>query len=329
VLLCWIRLKIKNVVEGENISGKSNLAVSELIRKFLEYCEVNKNQSSKTLENYRHYLGRFAAFAGAGLPVSGISLEMVDKYRIFLNRMRSVANNPLLTAKTQAYHIIALRAFLKYLVKQDIQSLAPDKIELGKLPGRTVDFLERDELEKLFAVIDTSGIKGKRDYAILRTLYSTGLRISELVELDRDEINLETCEFRVMGKGSKYRIVFLSKEAAEAIKHYLSARGDDLKPVFINHGRGKASKGLNLNEKKRITPTMIQYLVRNYAKMAGLVKKVTPHKLRHSFATELLKNGADIRSVQDMLGHSSITTTQIYTHLTNRHLKEIHGKYHK
>lgn len=317
------------MVEEKNTLGKSDLTVSRSIQKFLEYCEVNKNQSIKTLENYRHYLGRFAVFVGADLPVSRVSLELVDKYRIFLNRLRGDADKPLLTAKTQAYHVIALRAFLKYLVKQDIQSLAPDKIELGKLPGRTVDFLERAELEKLFAVIDTSGITGKRDYAILRTLYSTGLRISELVGLNRDEINLETCEFRVIGKGSKYRIVFLSKDAAEAIKDYLSARKDDLKPVFINHGRGKALNGLNLNERKRITPTMIQYLVRNYAKTAGLVKKVTPHKLRHSFATELLKNGADIRSVQDMLGHSSITTTQIYTHLTNRRLKEIHSKYHK
>lgn len=317
------------MAEGKENSGKNNPAVSRLIQKFLEYCEVNKNQSVKTLENYRHYLGRFALFAGSDLAISEVSLELVDKYRIFLNRLRDGKDKPLLTAKTQSYHIIALRAFLKYLVKQDIQSLAPDKIELGKLPERTVDFLERAELEKLFKVIDTSGITGRRDYAILRTLYSTGLRISELVGLNRDEINLETCEFRVMGKGSKYRIVFLSKDAAESIKAYLAARKDDLKAVFINHGRGRALNGLSLNERKRITPTMIQYLVRNYAKMAGLVKKVTPHKLRHSFATELLKNGADIRSVQDMLGHSSITTTQIYTHLTNRHLKEIHSKYHK
>lgn len=324
-----MRLKIKNVVEEKNISGKNKLAVSRLIQKFLEYCEVNKNQSVKTLENYRHYLGRFSLFAGGELSASEVSLELVDKYRIFLNRLPGATDKPLLTGKTQAYHVIALRAFLKYLVKQDIQSLAPDKIELGKLPGRTVDFLEREELEKLFEVIDISGITGKRDYAILRTLYSTGLRISELVGLNRDEINLETCEFRVIGKGSKYRIVFLSKDAAQAIKVYLSARKDDMKPVFINHGRGKALNGLSLNERKRITPTMIQYLVRNYAKQAGLVKKVTPHKLRHSFATELLKNGADIRSVQDMLGHSSITTTQIYTHLTNRRLKEIHSKYHK
>ena len=324
-----MRLKIKNVVEVGKNPGKNALTVSRLVQKFLEYCEVNKNQSAKTLENYRHYLGRFTTFAGSELAVSQVSLELVDKYRIFLNRLRDKLDKPLLTSKTQAYHIIALRAFLKYLVKQDIQSLAPDKIELGKLPGRTVDFLERAELERLFAIIDTSTLTGKRDYAVLRTLYSTGLRISELVGLNRDEINLDTCEFRVIGKGSKYRIVFLSKDAAEAIKRYLAARQDDWKPVFINHGRGKALNGMNLNERKRITPTMIQYLVRNYAKMAGLVKKVTPHKLRHSFATELLKNGADIRSVQDMLGHSSITTTQIYTHLTNRHLKEIHGKYHK
>ncbi len=305
------------------------MTISRAVQKFLEYSEVNKNQSLKTLENYRHYLGRFAAFAGADLLMTGVTLDLVDKYRIYLNRLRDDSDKPLLSVKTQAYHVIALRAFLKYLVKQDIPSLAPDKIELGKLPGRTVDFLEREELERLFAVIDTSGITGLRDYAILRTLYSTGLRISELVGLNRDGINLETCEFRVIGKGGKYRIVFLSRDAAEAIQRYLTARKDDLKPVFINHGRGKAGAGYSLSERKRISPTMVQVLVRKYAAMAGLVKKVTPHKLRHSFATELLKNGADIRSVQDMLGHSSITTTQIYTHLTNKRLKEVHGKYHR
>lgn len=310
-------------------NSEQKKTVGQLVQKFLEYSEINKNQSLKTLENYRHYLDRFGRFVGKDLDIGKIDLDMVDKYRLYLNRLQDANNEPLLTVKTQAYHVIALRAFLKYIVKQDIQSLAPDKIELGKMPGRTVDFLEREELEKLFEAIDQTKMTGKRDFAILRTLYSTGLRISELVRLNKDDINLESREFKVIGKGSKYRIVFLSQDAAVAIGDYWASRKDDLKPAFINHGRGKKMDGMNLNERKRLTATMVQFVVRNYAKAAGIVKKVTPHKLRHSFATELLKNGADIRSVQDMLGHSSITTTQIYTHLTNRHLKEIHDKYHK
>lgn len=311
------------------------LKLKEAVQKFLEYCEVNRNQSLKTLENYRHYLARLVVFCSADKPVKAIDMETINQYRIFLNRLKDENGNPLLSMKTQGYHVIALRAFLKYLTKHDIECLSPEKIELGKMPQRSVDFLEKDELHRLFGVVKKDSISGLRDYAILRTLYSTGLRISELVRLDKDMINLETREFRVLGKGGKHRIVFLSKEAAESISAYLNLRRDSLKPVFVNHGRGKAEKEedilsgkVNLNEKRRISPTMVQYLVRNYARKAGLVKEVTPHKLRHSFATELLKNGADLRSVQEMLGHSSITTTQIYTHVTNQRLKEIHDRFH-
>lgn len=317
--------------------GKENkingITLGEGLRRFLEYCEITRNQADKTLENYRHYLRRFTDFAGAELPVCGITLDLVNRYRLDLNRLLNDDKKQLLNAKTQAYHIIALRAFLKFLIKQDQETLAPEKVELGKMPQRTVDFLERDELERLFAAVDISKTRGLRDLAVLRTLFSTGLRISELVNLNREQINLQSREFRVIGKGGKYRIVFLSDDAAAAIDNYLAARRDSLKPVFISHGRGKSlAEGkvvVGRDENRRITATMIQYLIRNYARRAGLVKKVTPHKLRHSFATELLKNGADIRSVQEMLGHSSITTTQIYTHLTNRRLKEIHQKYHK
>ncbi len=312
--------------------NKKEITIAEALKKFLEYAEITKNQAAKTLENYRHYLSRFAAFVKPQTLIGEISLDQIDQYRLFLNRLEDEDGKPLLNIKTQAYHIIALRAFLKYLIKQDYFTLAPEKIELGKIPARTVDFLERDELEALFAVVDQNKISGLRDYAVLRCLYSTGLRISELVNLDREQINLDTKEFRVIGKGGKYRIVFLSPEAAAALDVYWRARDDDLKPAFINHGRGKemmAAAKMSRNENKRISTTMVQYSIRNYARKAGLIKKVTPHKLRHSFATELLKNGADIRSVQEMLGHSSITTTQIYTHLTNRRLKEIHDKYHK
>lgn len=314
------------------MSKKRKIKLAEAIRKFLEYCEITKNRSAKTLENYSHYLGRFVKFAEGELDVSKISLDLVNDFRLHLNRMQDADGRELLTQKTRGYHIIALRAFLKYLIKNDYETLAPEKVELGKMPQRTVDFLERDELNKLFAAVDKSGLIGLRNYAILRTLYSTGLRISELIALNIENINLDTREFRVNGKGGKYRIVFLSSDAASAIQNYLKARKDDLKPLFLNHGRMKAkAEGVTISiaEQRRLTPTMVQFMIRNTAKKAGLVKKVTPHKLRHSFATELLRNGADIRSVQEMLGHSSITTTQIYTHLTNRQLREIHEKYHK
>lgn len=336
------------------IGKKQKVNLKTAVQKFLEYCEIHKNQSQKTLENYGHYLRRFVSWvdnrsgqavlpegklkksADQSMDIAKINLELIDNFRLYLNRLKDADGEQLLTVKTQNFHVIALRAFLKYCIRQDWETLAPEKIEVAKLGDRTVDFLERDELERLFEVIDRTKIGGLRDYAILRTLYSTGLRVSELVALDRDQINLETGEFRVVGKGRKQRIVFLSQDAAGAIKEYLAGRGDKFSPVFINHGRGKASEknlgevvGKSMDEKKRLTATMIQYLVRNYALKAGIVKPVTPHKLRHSFATELLKNGADIRSVQEMLGHSSITTTQIYTHLTNKRLKEVHEKFHK
>jgi site-specific recombinase XerD len=299
------------------------------INQFLEYAEITKNQSDKTLENYRHYLGRFRDWAGENLSPASIKLDHINNFRIYLNRLRDENGNPLLSIKTQNYHIIALRAFLKYLIKNDVETLAPEKIELGKIPERSVEFLEREELERLFQSIDTSKIQGLRDMAILRTLYSTGLRVSELSNLNRDQIDLKRREFMVRGKGKKLRIVFLSPDACEAIKTYLLARKDTLKPVFINHGRGKKADLKSQDEVKRLSVTMVEYLVRNYGLKAGIIKRVTPHKLRHSFATELLKNGADIRSVQEMLGHASITTTQIYTHLTNQRLREVHDKFHK
>jgi site-specific recombinase XerD len=307
------------------------------MRSFLEYCEITKNRSAKTLENYQHYLARFADFAGMERPVAEIDLPLVNDFRLWLNRLTDRQGKPLLTIKTQHYHIIALRAFLKFLIRQDQPTLAPEKVELPKLKERSVDFLEREELDALFAAVERGTVIGKRNYAILRTLYSTGLRISELVGLDRDQINLQSREFRVAGKGGKYRIVFLSPEAAEAIADYWRLRKDSLAPAFISHGRGStvadsytaARSSVSASNKGRLTATMVQYLIRQLARRAGLVKPVTPHKLRHSFATELLKNGADIRSVQEMLGHSSITTTQIYTHLTNRRLRQIHDKYHR
>jgi len=306
------------------------MKLSDAIRQFLEYCEIEKNQSQKTLTNYSHYLERFLEFAG-DVDLLKIDLNLIKKYRLHLNRYEFRPNEPL-TVKTQNYHIIALRAFLKYCVKRDWKSLEPEKVELSKIPQRTVEYLARDELQMLFDSVDTSKINGLRNRAILELLYSTGLRISELVSLNRNQINLDRGEFQIRGKGRKVRIVFLSDCAKKWLKEYLNARDDNFDPLFLNHRRPRGSKDKDLDTKgehRRLTEYTIQEMVRITACRAGIVKKVTPHTLRHSFATELLINGADIRSVQEMLGHSSITTTQIYTHITNRKLKEIHQKYHK
>lgn len=306
------------------------MQLSETIRHFLEHCEIEKNQSKRTLVNYQHYLERFVIFTG-DTELEKIDLELVRRYRLFLNRFEFRPNEPL-SVKTQNYHIIALRAFLKYCAKQDWKTLEPSKIELSKIPDRSVEYLTRDELERLFEAVDTSTIIGLRNRTIIEMLYSTGLRISELTGLNRDQINLERGEFQVRGKGRKMRIVFLSDRAKEWIVNYLEARNDSYEPLFLNHRRTRQKKEGALmmkGEHRRLTDYTIQEMVRRTAYEAGIVKKVTPHVLRHSFATELLMNGADIRSVQDMLGHASITTTQIYTHLTNQKLREVHEKFHR
>lgn len=300
------------------------MKISQAIRQFLEYCEVTKNSSPKTLENYQHYLKRFQDFLSEDPQPQDLTLQKIHKYRLYLNRFLDEKKQPL-SVKTQNYHIIALRAFLKYLTKNDIKTLPPEKIELSKIPKRTVEVLSREELEDLFKAVDLAKKHGPRDLAILETLYSTGLRVSELASLDREQVNLDRREFMVRGKGSKPRIVFLSKKCTETIKKYLRTRDDNYSPLFINSQKGDALD----NEKRRLSTVSIQAVVRKYALRAGIVKKVTPHTLRHSYATELLINGADIRSVQEMLGHSSITTTQIYTHVTDKKLREIHDKFHK
>ncbi|HBB02855.1 TPA: hypothetical protein DCZ16_03615 [Candidatus Peregrinibacteria bacterium] len=303
-----------------------SMKLSELIQKFLENCEVEKNQSPKTIRNYSHYLGRFLEFAGDIEPKK-ITLDKVHDFRLFLNRIRDKADGQL-GIKTQTYHIIALRAFLKYLIKNDIETLAPEKIELPKIPQRTVEFLDHDEIDRIFKEVDTSNISGLRDIAILETLYSTGLRVSELAKLDRKNIDFKTKEFMIRGKGRKPRLVFLSDRSAEKIRTYLEKREDNFEPLFINFKRGSTAEDITLGEKRRLTTVSIENIVRKYARKAGIVKQVSPHTLRHSYATTLLRNGADIRSVQEMLGHASITTTQIYTHVTNERLKEVHRKFH-
>jgi len=301
--------------------------LSQHISEFLTHVEIGKNQSLKTVENYEHYLNRFLSFAG-DIDVEKINLKNIEEYRLFLNRFENEKKENL-SKKTQAYHLIALRAFLKYLAKNDIESLSAEKVDLPKIEKRTVEFLSREELERLFQAVDLSSKSGLRDRAILELLYSSGLRVSELAGLNRDQINLERCEFMVRGKGRKPRIVFISERAAKFIQEYLKTRIDNFQALFINYKKYKVEEVLLNTNNKRLTTVSIENIVRKYALLANIVKKVTPHTLRHSFATELLINGADIRSVQEMLGHASITTTQVYTHLTNQRLKEVHEKFHK
>lgn len=303
-----------------------NKSIVDYITEFLEHAEINKNQAFKTIINYQHYLMRFVDFAGLIKPHE-ITTVIAQKYRLYLNRITDKHGLPL-SKKTQSYHMIALRAFLKYLLKMDITTLSPEKIDVGKLEQRSVEFLHAEEVKMLLDVIDTSKKTGLRDRAIIELLYSTGLRVSELVNLDRDRVDLVRREFMVRGKGSKVRVVFISKTAAAMVKNYLATRDDNWKPLFISYSRPRNQGIKSLGEHKRLTPLSIQNMVKTYAYKAGIQKHVTPHTLRHSFATNLLQNGADLRSVQEMLGHASITTTQVYTHLTDRRLKEIHDKYH-
>ncbi len=306
------------------------MILSEAIHRFLEHCEVEKNQSPHTLQNYAHFLKRFLEFAG-DVAVESVTLETVRQYRLALHRM-TFRGQQNLNIKTQNYHLIALRAFLKYGIKQDWPVLAPEKVELAKVPDRQVEFLTREELDRLFGAIATENVVGLRNRAILEMLYSTGLRVSELVHLDRAQVDLSRGEFQVRGKGRKMRIVFLSERAIHWIRDYLAKREDNFAPLFLNHRRPRTQgQGTDIlaGEHRRLTAYTIQEMVRTSAYRAGIIKRVTPHTLRHSFATGLLQEGADIRSVQEMLGHSSITTTQIYTHVTHGKLREVHDRFHR
>jgi site-specific recombinase XerD len=295
--------------------------ISSLITDFLEYLEIEKNRSQKTIENYDHYLTRFAEWSKIDNPKE-ITDDLVHKYRLYLNRFLDEKGDPL-SRKTQMFHIIALRGFLKFMTKKNIETLAAEKVELGKIEERTIDFLDLDEVKRLITATEGTTLQSLRDRAILTLLFSSGLRISELVGLNREQLNLERKEFTVIGKGSKARIVFLSEDATQALAVYLNKRTDVDPALFV-----RIPKNQYLEDDLRITARSIQRMIRHYASKAGIVKKVTPHVLRHSFATDLLHNGADIRSVQALLGHSSITTTQIYTHVTNKGLRDVYNKFH-
>lgn len=291
---------------------------------FLEYLEIEQNRSQKTIANYDHYLTRLLDYAGE-LTVADIDAELVRKWRLWLNRLGTNTSDELGTT-TLNYHLIALRSFLKFCAKRNIPALTADKIELARTTRKQVTFLNEDELERIFAQPDTGKLAGARDRAILELLFSSGLRVSELVGLDRDHINLKRREFMVRGKGQKDRPIFISSEAADWLQKYLDMREDNTKPLFIRFaGNKKVDLSGNYH---RLTARSVQRLVAHYALLAGITKHVSPHTLRHSFATNLLMNGADLRSVQAMLGHSNIATTQIYTHVTDPHLKKIHEQFH-
>lgn len=296
----------------------------EAVAEFLEYLELEQNRSKKTIQNYSHYLTRLSDYAG-DIKLKDIDTELIRKWRMWLNRLPTAKSDEL-SKITQNYHLIALRSFLRFCAKRNWETLQPDKIELARTKRPQVTFLTTEELGRLISQPDTSKQNGLRDRAILELLFSSGLRVSELVGLDRDHINLKRREFMVRGKGQKDRPIFISDEAAAWIEKYLDKRTDNTKPLFIRYSGSKQVD--NSGNFTRLTARSVQRMVSRYALLAGITKHVSPHTLRHSFATDLLMNGADLRSVQAMLGHSNIATTQIYTHVTDPHLKAVHEKFH-
>lgn len=293
------------------------MPLEKLKREFLEYVEITRGRSVKTIENYDRYLTRFIGFSKIKQP-DEITEEKIREFRLWLNRQKGTAGT--MKRKTQNYYLIALRAFLKFLAKKGVSALPPERIELAKVPDRSLDLIVASELERLLKAPSGSDLKSQRDRAIMELLFSTGLRVSELCALNAD-IDLSRDEFSVRGKGDKVRVVFLSSSAKTAVSVYLKARKDMEEPLFVSYGRGGSAGG-------RLTPRSIELLVKFYAVKAGITAKVTPHILRHSFATDLLENGADLRSVQALLGHANIQTTQVYTHVTDKHLREIHKAFH-
>ena len=307
--------------------------ISELVADFLESLEIEKGRSTKTVENYGLYLARFIDlitedFEGQEMiKPSDITPEILRRFRLKLNRFSDNQNKERLSALTQSYHLIALRGFFKYLAKRGIKSLDPSLIDLPRAAKKQVTFLHFDEIERLLAEIPLDTESGLRDRAIIELLFSGGLRVSELCSLNRDSINLERREFMVRGKGKKDRPIFIDKSTAECIEDYLNMRTDTLPALFLNNSANQQIPSTS-GDFRRLTPRSIERIVQKYTRLAGITKHVTPHTMRHSFATDLLMNGADIRSVQSLLGHANISTTQIYTHITDPHLKEVHEKFH-
>lgn len=295
---------------------------------FLEYLEIEKNCSKLTIRDYRHYLDVFIDWYIRTIPnksLEKIELSDIRKYRVFLSN-KVDQKGAGLKRVTQNYYVIALRSFLRFLIKNDYKTLEPSKIDLPKTESRSLKFLERDQVDRLVTSTDTSREEGVRDRTIMELLFSTGLRVSELVSLNRDQISLERKEFGIIGKGRRSRIVFVSDRAGDWIQKYLNMRKDKFKPLFIRYS-GRVIED-NSGEKMRLTARSIERIVKKYVRLSRLPVDATVHTLRHSFATDLLINGADLRSVQEMLGHKNIATTQIYTHITNKQLREVHKSFH-
>lgn len=297
--------------------------LSQLVPEFLQYGEIIKKYSRSTMTSYTHYLAQFQGWLKEDLRINQINADKVYQFQIHLNRIKT-SKGKFLSEKTKREYMVCFRSLLKYCLKKDIPAMAIEKVELPKVPEPIVNYLTAREVEAMFGMIDKSNISGLRDYAIMKTLFSTGLRISELVSLNRGNVSLLDREFSVRGKGGKVRVVFLSREAADAITEYLNERCDDSPALFANHASNNTLRGCEC----RLTNWSINRMLRSVAKKAGIQKKVSAHVFRHSFATDLLSNGADIRAVQEMLGHASIKTTQIYTHVTNFRLKNVHDQFH-
>lgn len=312
----------------------SKNSVHELVIEYLEFCEIEKNLSHNTIKMYHFYLTDMNNWACAYLKKeklfpSDLDSDLIKKYRLDLNRRISSKSNEEFKRSTQKTFLVAVRSFLKYLVvEKNLNVLPPDQIILGKSEDRIPKFLEKGQLESLRSVQDLNKKSGLRDRAILDTLFSTGLRVSELVNLDISSINLESGEFSVIGKGRKARVVYLDPKSIDSLRRYLTTRRDQFSPLFLRYSGKKMDTQDPDGESLRLTPRSVQRLVKKYVARAGITVDATPHTLRHSFATDLLRNGADLRSVQESLGHSSVSTTQIYTHVTNKQLKEVHRKFH-
>ena len=305
-------------------------ALRSRVEGFLDACQIDRNLSPLTIRQYRHYLDHLLAWLDREQPevkdLPDLTIEVVRRYKLALVRHVNVHTGRQLSRASQTYFLIAVRSMLRYWTLQGLEVLAPDRIELGKASSRSLKFLDTDQLHRLLAAPDINDLSGLRDRALLETFFSTGLRLSELARLDRDHINLKTREFGVIGKGRKPRVVFLSEAATEWLSRYLQARPDRWKPLFVRmKGKPDMTPG---GPGMRMSSRAIERVVQKYVRVAGLGVKATPHTLRHSFATDLLSNGADLRAVQELLGHANLNTTQIYTHVTNPQLRAAHRKFH-
>jgi len=307
-----------------------DLSLKKLIHRYLSWIEIEKNYSKFTLVKYDHYLTTFQEWFFKHYKqeyIQRLTPDIIRSYRLFLSRHEDKFGR-VMSVTTQSYYIIGLRSFLKYLVRKGIKSLAPEKVDLPKAESRSLKFLSREQVERLLTTPDLQKPEGLRDRTILEVLFSTGLRVSEMAKLDRDKIDLKSREFGIIGKGRRPRVVFLSQRATDWLSRYLRSREDANKPLWVRLSGPKVDPTSG-GEKMRLTVRRIQQIVEKYRRMAGLPIKVSPHVIRHSFATNLLQNGADLRSVQEMLGHKNVATTQIYTHVTNPQLKQVHDKYLK